>query len=110
MHKATLACRQGRSKTAKYLRCHPLPEKLLALSLEDENLPKHIRRTRKNLGLSQKQLGEKTAMRQPMISLLETGYAAARLESLLTVLAALGLELQIAPCSKDWDKEMENYL
>ncbi len=49
-------------------------------------------------------------MRQPMISLLETGYAAARLESLLTVLAALGLELQIAPCSKDWDKEMENYL
>jgi HTH-type transcriptional regulator/antitoxin HipB len=69
-----------------------------------------IRRARKRLGFSQKQLGEKTAMRQATISLLETGYAAARLESLLTVLAALGLELQIAPCSKDWDKEMENYL
>ncbi len=69
-----------------------------------------IRRARKQLGMSQKQLGEKTAMRQATISLLETGNAAARLENLLTVLAALDLELKVTPRSTDWDKNMENYL
>jgi HTH-type transcriptional regulator/antitoxin HipB len=49
-------------------------------------------------------------MRQATISLLETGNAAARLENLLTVLAALDLDLEVTPRSKDWDKEMENYL
>ncbi|MCX8512563.1 MAG: helix-turn-helix domain-containing protein [Chthoniobacteraceae bacterium] len=80
------------------------------LARDPKQLGNIIRRARKRLGLSQKQLGEKTAMRQATISLLETGNAAARLENLLTVLAALDLELQVTPRSKDWDKEMENYL
>jgi HTH-type transcriptional regulator/antitoxin HipB len=80
------------------------------LARDPKQLGNIIRRARKRLGLSQKQLGEKTAMRQATISLLETGNAAARLENLLTVLAALELELQVTPRAKDWDKEMENYL
>ena len=49
-------------------------------------------------------------MRQATLCWWETGNAAARLENLLTVLAALELELQVTPRAKDWDKEMENYL
>jgi HTH-type transcriptional regulator/antitoxin HipB len=80
------------------------------LARDPKQLGNIIRRARKRLGFSQKQLGEKTAMRQATISLLETGNAALRLENLLTVLAALDLELQVTPRSKDWNKEMENYL
>ena len=48
-----------------------------------------VRRTRKKLGLSQRQLGEKTGLRQETISLIETGNPAAKLETILAVLAAL---------------------
>lgn len=59
-----------------------------------------IRRQRKLMKLSQAQLGEKCGLRQETISLLETGNPAARLETLLGVLAALDLELRMAPRSK----------
>jgi len=44
-----------------------------------------VRRTRKKLGLSQRQLGEKTGLRQ---------------ETILAVLAAIDLEFRIVPRSK----------
>ena len=59
-----------------------------------------VRRTRKKLGLSQRQLGEKTGLRQETISLIETGNPAAKLETILAVLAALDLEFRIVPRSK----------
>lgn len=67
-----------------------------------------IRRARKNLRLSQQQLGEQTGLRQETISLIETGNPATRIETLLAVLAALDLEFQIAPRSKGWGREIEN--
>lgn len=59
-----------------------------------------IRRARKHQVLSQKALGDKAGLRQETISLLETGNPAARIETILSVLAVLDLEFRIAPRSK----------
>jgi HTH-type transcriptional regulator/antitoxin HipB len=69
------------------------------LPRDPKQLGNIIRRARKRGGLSQQNFGEKTAMRQATISLPESGNATARLENLLTVLAAL--DLQVAPRSND---------
>jgi HTH-type transcriptional regulator / antitoxin HipB len=58
-----------------------------------------IRRARKKQALSQKELGHKTGLRQETISIIESGHRGARIETLLTVLAALDLEFQIVPRS-----------
>ena len=55
-----------------------------------------VRRARKKRGLSQVELGKKAGLRQETISLIETGNPAAKLETILAVLAALDLEFQIA--------------
>jgi HTH-type transcriptional regulator/antitoxin HipB len=59
-----------------------------------------IRRARKKRGWSQTQLGERAGFRQETISLIETGNPAARLDTILAVIAALDLEFQIGPRSK----------
>ncbi len=56
-----------------------------------------IRRRRKLMKLSQSQLGEKCGLRQETISIVENGNLATRLDTLLAILAALDLELQIGP-------------
>lgn len=64
-----------------------------------------IRRVRKQAGLTQRQLGAKAGLRQESISLVENGNPAVRIDSLLAIIAALDLELQIAPRSRGWDPE-----
>ena len=59
-----------------------------------------IRRARKRRALSQKALGGKAGLRQETISLIENGNPAAKIETLLAILAALDLEFQIAPRSQ----------
>lgn len=59
-----------------------------------------IRRTRRKLGLSQTALGDRAGFRQEIISLIETGNPATKLETILAVLAALDLEFHIVPRSK----------
>lgn len=59
-----------------------------------------IRRTRKQQALSQQALGDRAGLRQETISLLENGNPAAKIETVLSVLAALNLELQIVPRSQ----------
>lgn len=59
-----------------------------------------IRRARKKRALSQKALGDKAGLRQETISIIENGHPAARIETLLAVLAVLDLEFQIAPRSR----------
>lgn len=59
-----------------------------------------IRRQRRKLGLTQGQLGERAGLRQETISLMEAGNPANRVETVLAVLAALDLELQVAPRSR----------
>ncbi len=61
-----------------------------------------VRRARKQRQLSQRELGEMTRLRQETISLIENGQTATSIETLLVILAALDLELQIVPRSKAW--------
>jgi HTH-type transcriptional regulator / antitoxin HipB len=68
---------------------------MIGVARDSKQIGNLIRRARKNRGWSQKRLGEKAGLRQETISLLETGNPSARLETVLAVLAALELELQI---------------
>ncbi|MCP5083542.1 MAG: helix-turn-helix transcriptional regulator [Alphaproteobacteria bacterium] len=67
-----------------------------------------IRRARKKLNLNQTQLGEKAGLWQETISMIETGNPATKLETLLMILSALDLELQIGPRSKGRTEDIEN--
>ena len=70
------------------------------LARDPKQIGNLIRRARKQRALSQKALGDKAGLRQETISLIENGNLAAKIETVLAVLAALDLELQIAPRSK----------
>lgn len=60
-----------------------------------EQIGAAVRRHRKLQSLTQRQLGEKTSLRQATISDLETGEGGVQLKTLMQVLAALNLELVI---------------
>lgn len=65
------------------------------LARSPEQLGNTIRRARKKSGMSQSELGKKSGLRQETISLIENGNPAAKLETILAVLSALDLEMQI---------------
>jgi len=67
-----------------------------------------VRRARKQRGLSQKELGAKAGLRQETISLIETGNPAAKLETILAVLAALDLEFRVSPRAKSTAADIED--
>lgn len=67
-----------------------------------------IRRVRKKQGWSQSKLGEMAGLRQETISLIETGHPAARLDTILSILAALGMELQVASRSDGTASDIED--
>jgi HTH-type transcriptional regulator/antitoxin HipB len=67
-----------------------------------------IRRTRKKRGQSQTELADSAGFRQETISLIETGNPAAKLETILAVLAALDLEFRILPRSKGGGADIED--
>jgi len=66
-----------------------------------------IRRTRRNRGMSQSDLGARTGLRQSTISLIEQGNAATKLGTMLKVLAALDLEFRVTPRSKTGPADIE---
>ena len=59
-----------------------------------------VRRARKKKGISQTELADKVGTRQATVLMIETGNSAVKLATLLAVLAALDLELRIAPRSQ----------
>lgn len=65
------------------------------LARSPEQIGNTIRRVRKKRGMSQSELGERSGLRQETISLIENGNPAAKLETILAVLATLDLELRI---------------
>lgn len=66
-----------------------------------------VRRRRKQMALSQDALGERIRLRQATISKLEAGEPGVRLQTLLDVLTALGLELVIRPRSTASPRDIE---
>lgn len=79
------------------------------LARDPKQIGNLIRRARKQRALSQKALGDRAGLRQETISLIENGNPAARIETLLSVLAALDLEFQVAARSKG-GRSIESYL
>ncbi|MBZ9905618.1 helix-turn-helix domain-containing protein [Mesorhizobium sp. B2-3-14] len=82
----------------------------MVLARTPEQIGNAIRRARKQKGLSQAALGDRAGMRQPSVSIIESGNPAARLDSVLALLAALDLEFQVAPRSKRSSSEIEDLL
>lgn len=66
-----------------------------------------IRRARRRLGLSQGELGERAGVRQGTISEIESGTRGGQLETVLALLAVLGLELQVTARSGDSQADIE---
>jgi HTH-type transcriptional regulator/antitoxin HipB len=67
-----------------------------------------VRNGRKKRGWSQTHLGDRAGLRQETISLIETGNPATRLDTILAVLAALGLEFRIVPRSRGQASDIED--
>ena len=67
-----------------------------------------IQRARKKRGWTQMRLAELAGLRQATISMIESGDKPAKLESILAVLAALGMEFRIAERSKSHGHDIEN--
>jgi HTH-type transcriptional regulator / antitoxin HipB len=81
---------------------------MMDLARNPDQLGSIIRRARKALGWSQTRLGDKVGLGQDTISLLETGNSAAKLSTVLAVLAALDLEIRIAPRTKGSAADIED--
>jgi HTH-type transcriptional regulator / antitoxin HipB len=67
-----------------------------------------VRRRRRQLGLSQEQLGSRIQLRQATISKLEAGEPGTQLRTLLDALSALDLEIVIRPRSKASVEDIED--
>ena len=65
-----------------------------------------LRARRRALGLSQAVLGQRTGLRQPTISAVESGAPGTRLRTVFDLLAALELELVVRPRTKGSAKEI----
>jgi HTH-type transcriptional regulator / antitoxin HipB len=69
-----------------------------------------IQTERKRQGLSQASFGEHINMRQSVISMVEKGHSALKLENLLSILAALDLDIQITPRTKGSIKDFADMM
>lgn len=65
-----------------------------------EEIGNIVRQARKKLGISQSALGELAGLRQETVSLIESGNAATRLDTILNLLAVLDLEFRISQRTK----------
>jgi HTH-type transcriptional regulator/antitoxin HipB len=70
------------------------------LARDPKQIGNVIRRARKKNKLSQKNLADKTGLRQATISMIENGNTSATIDTLLAVLAVLDLEFRIGQRSK----------
>jgi len=67
-----------------------------------------VRRYRKKAGLSQSGLAVQVGLRQATISQIENGNPAMRLDTLLSLLAFLGLETRIGDRTQSSSADIEN--
>ena len=67
-----------------------------------------LRRHRTLAGLTQSQLAAKAGLRQATISQIEGGSSATKFGTVCTMVAALDLELTIAPRSKSSSEDIED--
>lgn len=75
-----------------------------------KQLGEALRGHRLQLGVTRTLLTQRTGVRQATISQIETGQGATRIETLCAVLAALDLELTVAPRSQGSADDIEDLL
>ena len=56
-----------------------------------------LSKARKAQGLTQKELSDKTGIRQPVISRLEHGDTATQIDTLIRLFAAMNMKMQVVP-------------
>lgn len=78
------------------------------LARTPRQLGEALRRYRIKASLSQTQLAARAGLRQATISQIESGHSATRIETICAVLAALDIELTIAPRSKSTAQDIED--
>ncbi|MCA0319587.1 MAG: helix-turn-helix domain-containing protein [Proteobacteria bacterium] len=83
---------------------------MTTLARTPQQIGNAIRRARKQLGLNQAELGQRSGLRQATVSLIETGNPAARIDTVLALLAALDLEFQVAPRTKQSSSDIGDWL
>ena len=66
-----------------------------------------IKRTRKTTKLSQSELASKVGLRQATISNIESGSSSTRIDTILSILAVLDLELRVDPRTKSSHADIE---
>jgi HTH-type transcriptional regulator/antitoxin HipB len=66
-----------------------------------------VRRRRRQMTISQEELGNRIRLRQATISKLEAGEPGTRIKTLLDALGALGLEIVIRPRTTATSREIE---
>jgi len=84
--------------------------RMTTLARTPQQIGNAIRRARKQLGLNQAELGQRSGLRQATVSLIETGNPAARIDTVLALLAALDLEFQVAPRTKQSSSDIGDWL
>lgn len=67
-----------------------------------------VRRRRRTAGLTQQQLADQLGVRQATVSSVEAGAGGTKLTTLLDILAALNLELIVAPRSSGTSAALED--
>ena len=67
-----------------------------------------IRRARRTAGLTQAQLGEKAGIWQETVSKIENGQGATRIATILDLLAALDLEIEVRTRGKGSAADIED--
>jgi HTH-type transcriptional regulator / antitoxin HipB len=70
-----------------------------------ETLGKVLRRYRKDLGLTQTEVGRKFNLSQKTVSQVESGLPGVQLGTLFKLMSALGLEMSLEPRGKSSDDE-----
>jgi HTH-type transcriptional regulator/antitoxin HipB len=78
-----------------------------AIARTPKQLGALIQRRRRLLGLSQTEAADRTGLRQEMISKIEGGSPGAAIRSICDLLAALDLELSVAPRSRGSAQDIE---
>lgn len=79
---------------------------ILAVARSPKQLGEAMRRQRRRLQFTQASLGERAGLRQATVSALESGEA--RLDTLMQLLAALGLELVVRVRGGDPTQSVED--
>jgi HTH-type transcriptional regulator/antitoxin HipB len=79
-----------------------------SIARSPQQIGRLIQRARQGKGLNQTQLAQLAGLRQEMISKVETGQGGVKLATVCDVLAALGLEMTIAPRTKSSPADIED--